>query len=108
MQTPTTEFNETKLIHSQRPILNGDVSNIHRNTVTLSPLVEFIGPSTTDPSNMITANMTIKDRERRAALLADSPELPSKSSEITQLRHLPFVGLPLGEHLEPGAPLAPF
>ena len=27
---------------------------------------------------MITPNMTIKDRERRAALLADSPELPSK------------------------------
>ena len=77
VRTPTA-FNETKLIHPQRPMLNGDISKIHSNSITLSPLVEFIGPTTTDPTNMITANMTIKDRERRAALLADSPELPSK------------------------------
>ena len=81
VRTPSTQrgtFNETKLIHPQRPTLNGDISKIHPNSLTLSPLVEFIRPTNTDPNNMITANMTIKDRERRAALLADSPELPSK------------------------------
>ena len=80
VRTPSTRgtFNETKLIHPQRPTLNGDVSKIQQNSITLSPLVEFIRPTNTDPNNMITANMTIKDRERRAALLADSPELPSK------------------------------
>ena len=41
-------------------------------------MVELIGRTNTDPNHMITPNMTMKDRERRAALLADSPELPSK------------------------------
>ena len=67
-----------KLVHSQRTMPNGEISKIHPNSVTLSPLPEFLGPTSTDPTNMITANMTTRDRERRAALLADSPELPSK------------------------------
>ena len=77
---PTTRssFSEPKLIHPPRPIHNGDISKVHPNHITLSPLVELIGRTNTDPNHMITPNMTMKDRERRAALLADSPELPSK------------------------------
>lgn len=77
---PTTRssFNEPKLIHPLRPIHNGDISKVHPNHITLSPMVELIGRTNTDPNHMITPNMTMKDRERRAALLADSPELPSK------------------------------
>ena len=78
MQIPATELNETKLNSSQTPFFNGNVSKLHQNNISISPLIGFIGPSTTNPSTMITPNMTIKDRERRAALLADSPELPSK------------------------------
>ena len=78
MPTPRASFNEAKLIHPSRPMHNGDISNVHPNHITLSPLVELIGQTNTNPNHMITPNMTIKDRERRAALLADSPELPSK------------------------------
>ena len=78
MQIPATELNKPKLNSSQTPFFNGNVSKLHQNNISISPLIGFIGPPTTNPSTMITPNMTIKDRERRAALLADSPELPSK------------------------------
>ena len=78
MPAPKASFNEAKLIHPPRPMHNGDISKIHPNHITLSPLVELIGQTNTDPNHMITENMTVIDRERRAALLADSPELPSK------------------------------
>ena len=78
MPTPKASFNEAKLIHPPRLMHNGDISKIHPNHITLSPLVELIGPTNTDPNHIITSNMTVIDRERRAALLADSPELPSK------------------------------
>ena len=89
----TTTFRETKLIHPQRPILNGDISKLHQNSITLSPLIEFIRPTNTDPNNMITANMTIKDRERRAALLADSPELPSKPPFERYLSNMDYLNV---------------
>ena len=78
IRAPSAAFREAKLIYPQRPNLEDDISKIHSNDIALSPLAEFIRPSNNDRTNMITPNMTIRDRERRAALLADSPELPSK------------------------------
>ena len=76
--SPSAPFREAKLIYPQRPNLEDNISKIHSNDIALSPLTEFIRPSNNDRANVITPNMTIRDRERRAALLADSPELPSK------------------------------
>ena len=78
VQTPPRVMTDAAKVAPRPMMPNGEISKIHRNSTTLSPLMEFLGPTSTDPSNMITANMTTKDRERRAALLADSPELPSK------------------------------
>ena len=78
IRAPSAPFREAKLIYPQRPNLEDNISKIHSNDIALSPLTEFIRPSNNDRANVITPNMTIRDRERRAALLADSPELPSK------------------------------
>ena len=78
IRAPSAPFREAKLIYPQRPNLEDNISKIHSNDIALSPLTEFIRPSNNDSANVITPNMTIRDRERRAALLADSPELPSK------------------------------
>ena len=78
IRAPSAPFREAKLIYPQRPNLEDNISKIHSNDIALSPLTEFIRPSNNDRANMITPNMTTRDRERRAALLADSPELPSK------------------------------
>ena len=78
IRAPSAPFREAKLIYPQRPNLEDNISKIHSNDIALSPLTEFIRPSNNDMANVITPNMTIRDRERRAALLADSPELPSK------------------------------
>jgi len=43
MPTPRASFNEAKLIHPSRSMHNGDISNVHPNHITLSPLVELIG-----------------------------------------------------------------
>ena len=63
---------------NSEPISNGENSRLHPTRITLSPLLGYVGPTATDPAQMLSSTMTDKDRERRAALLADSPELPSK------------------------------
>ena len=63
---------------NSKPISNGENSILHPTRITLSPLLGYVGPTVTDPAHMLSSTMTVKDRERRAALLADSPELPSK------------------------------
>ena len=66
------------------PKPNGDITKLQPHGITLSPLIGFVGPATTDPNSILPSNMTPKDRERRAALLADSPELPSKPIHSTR------------------------
>ena len=63
---------------NSKSISNGENSRIPPTRITLSPLLGYVGPTATDPAHMLPSTMTEKDRERRAALLADSPELPSK------------------------------
>ena len=82
-------FTEPKVISTQcpsiitlsnsKPMSNGEISKLHPGGMTLSPLVGYVGPThASDPAHILSSTMTVKDRERRAALLADSPELPSK------------------------------